>query len=199
LGGFANALCPDISIESLFGQYCSGNIFAHDIKVNNFRRQNIQPVVNEQDTQRQESCSSSVPSLADQASPRMSHAPEPRDTNPIFERDISALQREFGLSNNYKERITNSEKPTEPFEEQIEDESLLAKEWPSQCHTEKDGENENDSQNTATSLTSVLSMRHSSTRFDAYERMLQNCRGADWNSIELISTGCNHSTVEQEL
>lgn len=187
-------LFADISIESLFGPYCSGNIFAHDIKVNSLTKQNVQPTVDEIDAQRQESCSSSVLSFAGQASPRLSHALKPRDASPLSERDIGPPQEVSDLpcGNNG----ATAEKSTEPFEEQVEDASLLVQEWLSQCHTEND---ENDSQNTTTSLTSVLSIRHSSTRLDAYKRMLQNCRGTEWNSIELISTGCNHSAVEQEL
>lgn len=160
-------------------------------------KQTVQPVIDEPDTQRQESCSSSEPSLADQASPRISYAPEP-DANPVSERDISSLQRASDVPYGDKRENTNAEKLAEPLEEQVEDASLFVQEWLSQCHTKNDG-NENDSQNTTTSLTSVLSMRHSSTRLDAYERMLQNYRGTEWNSIELISTGCNHSVVEQEL
>ncbi|EHK44641.1 hypothetical protein TRIATDRAFT_292345 [Trichoderma atroviride IMI 206040] len=183
-----------ISIESLFGQYCSGNVFAHDIKVSSIMKQNVQPVADEPDTHRQES-SSSVPSLADQASP-ISHALNPRDTNPVSEHDIGPLQEVPDPSYVNNGANTNAEQSAEPFEEQVEDASLLVQEWLSQCHTETDA---NDSQNTTTSMTSVLSMRHSSTRLDAYERMLQNCKGIEWNSIELISTGCNHSAVEQEL
>lgn len=191
-----NALFADISIESLFGQYCSGNVFAHDIKVNNLVKQNGQRVVDEPDTQRQESCPSSVPPLADQVSPRISHALESREVNLFTERDISYLNKASDVSFGDKRDDTNTEKPTKSREEHAEDTSVFVQEWLSQCRTEND---ENDSQNTTTSLTSVLSMRHSSTRLDAYQRMLQNCRGTEWNSIELISTGCNHSAVEQEL
>ncbi|KAL7920265.1 beta-lactamase-like protein [Trichoderma austrokoningii] len=185
-----------ISIESLFGQYCSGNMFAHDIKVNNLAMQNAPPIVDEPDTQRHESCSSSVRPLTDPVSPSISHARKPRDDDLISEHDIGSLQRAPDASCSPKEGDINAEKLAEPFEEQVEDASLLVQEWQSQCHTEKD---EDDSQNTTASLTSVLSMRHSSTRLDAYESMLQNCRGTGWNSIELISAGCNHSAVEQEL
>ncbi|PTB38498.1 hypothetical protein M441DRAFT_70873 [Trichoderma asperellum CBS 433.97] len=184
-----------ISIESLFGRYCSGNIFAHDIKVNDLTKQNIQTTADEPDTQRHESCSPSVSSPTGQASPRTSHTFRPKDVNRITERDSISLQRESGRSCNYKQRNTNAEKPVEPFEEQVDGASLLIREWLSQCHTG----DENDSQNTATSLTPILSIRHSPARLDAYKRMLQNCRGTEWNSIELISTGCNHSAIEQEL
>ncbi|KAL7973372.1 beta-lactamase-like protein [Trichoderma sp. SZMC 28014] len=185
----------DISIESLFGRYCSGNIFSHDIKVDNFMKQNARSVVDEPDTQRQESCSSRIPSLVDQVSPRVSHALAPRDADPVKEHDISSQKASDVPSGDERENA-NAEKPAQPREEHAEDTSLFVQEWLSQCRTEND---EDDSQNTTTSLTSVLSMRHSSTRLDAYNRMLQNCRGAEWNSIELISTGCNHSAVEQEL
>ncbi|PNP39794.1 hypothetical protein TGAMA5MH_08313 [Trichoderma gamsii] len=186
-----------ISIESLFGQYCSGNIFAHDIKVDSLTKRNIRPIVDEPDTQRQESCSSSVPSLADHASPRISHALKPV-ANSVSERNVSSLQRASDVPYGEKRESTNAKKLAEPSEEQVEDASMLVQEWLSQCHTDN-AENGNGSQDTTTSSTSVLSIRHSSTRLDAYERMIQNCRGTEWNSIELISTGCNHSAVEQEL
>lgn len=62
-----------------------------------------------------------------------------------------------------------------------------------------DGTGENESQETNASFTSVLSTHHSSVRCDAYDRMLQNYHGIGWNSIELISVGCNHSVEETEL
>ncbi|KAL6889140.1 beta-lactamase-like protein [Trichoderma evansii] len=189
-----------ISIESLFRQYCSGNIFAHDIEVNDLAQQNIQGIVNDPETQRHESYSSIVLSLTGQASPRIAHTFRPRHVNPISERDSESPQRESGVSCVHEGGNTNEEKLAEPFEEQVESASLVIQEWLSQCHNGKDAaEDENDSQNTTTSMTSVLSIRHSAARLDAYERMLQNYRGTGWNSIELISTGCNHSAVEQEL
>lgn len=138
-----------------------------------------------------------MPSLAGHASPRISHALKP-DANPVSARDVSSLQRASDVPYDNKRESTNAKKLAEPSEEQVEDASMLVQEWLSQCHTDN-AENGNGSQDTTTSSTSVLSIRHSSTRLDAYERMLQNCRGTEWNSIELISTGCNHSAVEQEL
>ncbi|KAK1246263.1 hypothetical protein MKX08_000065 [Trichoderma sp. CBMAI-0020] len=179
--------------ESLFGQYCRGNIFSHDIEVNSIVKQNFRLIVDEPDTQRQESGSLSAPSLADQGSP-ISHALNPRDTIPVSEHDVGPLQVVSDLS--CCNKGANTENSAEPSKGQVQDAPLLVQEWLSQCHTEND---QNDSQNTTKSSTSALSMRHSSTRLDAYERMLQNCRGTEWNSIELISTGCNHSAVEQEL
>lgn len=60
-------------------------------------------------------------------------------------------------------------------------------------------DDEDDSQVSNTSFTSTLSLHHSVTRREAYDRMLQNYHGTAWNSIELISTGCNHSVAETEL
>ncbi|KAH8126839.1 beta-lactamase-like protein [Trichoderma asperelloides] len=187
-----------ISIESLFGRYCSGDIFAHDIKVNNLTKQNIQTISDEPDTQRHESCSPSVSSPTGQVPLRALHTFRLKDVNLTSERDSSSLQRQSSGSRGYKD--PNAEKLVKPFEEQVEGASLLIQEWLSQCHTgDDDAEDENDSQNTTTSLTPMLSIRHSPARLDAYRSMLQNCRGTEWNSIELISTGCNHSAIEQEL
>jgi hypothetical protein len=58
---------------------------------------------------------------------------------------------------------------------------------------------EDDSQASNSSLISTLSKHHSVMRREAYDRMLQNYHGIAWNSIELISAGCNHSVAETEL
>jgi hypothetical protein len=136
----------------------------------------------------------------DQASQRVTHSYRPRDTIAISERDIDPSQRESDISRGSKAGHINAKKPIELFEEQSEEASLLHQERLSQCHTEGDeAEDENGSQDTSASFTSTLSIHHSLTRCDAYERMLQNYRGIGWNSIELISAGCNHSAVEKEL
>ncbi|KAJ4855696.1 beta-lactamase superfamily domain-containing protein [Trichoderma breve] len=118
-----------MSIKSLFGKYCSGSIFAHDMRINNLVKE--------------------------------------------MKRHIHEEQNSQGAS---------AQKPLE----------LLASE-------DDDGTGENESQETNASFTSVLSTHHSSVRCDAYDRMLQNYYGIGWNSIELISVGCNHSVEETEL
>lgn len=88
-----------------------------------------------------------------------------------------------------RETITIRERSNGPAQKQT-----------SQDIPESDGTtSENESQETRASFSSTVSPHHSSVRFEAYERMLQNYRGIGWDTIELISAGCNHSAVEKEL
>lgn len=60
-------------------------------------------------------------------------------------------------------------------------------------------EDQTDSQQTERSFVSTLSVRHSSTRREAYFQMLENARGEEWMGIGLLSTDGGHSIKEKEL
>ncbi|PTB65522.1 hypothetical protein BBK36DRAFT_1201930 [Trichoderma citrinoviride] len=144
-----------MSVESLFGKYCSSNRFAHDMRINSLAMQGIRRAREEPYSQG-ESCRSRSASPLICTSPSAVHG------------SVSAV------------RDAVRERSLEPL-----------------VVVESDSVNgEDDSQTTDASLTSSLSMRHSAIRRDAYDRMLQ---GTAWHSIELISTGCNHSFPETEL
>lgn len=56
-----------------------------------------------------------------------------------------------------------------------------------------------ESQQTERSFVSTLSVRHSSTRREAYFQMLEKAGDDDWAGIGLISTDGNHTVPDKEL
>ncbi|KAL6811847.1 hypothetical protein V8C40DRAFT_283813 [Trichoderma camerunense] len=170
-----------MSIESLFGKYCSGNIFAHDMRIANIVKEMERRSHEEPDSQGLESCRSNSASPTAQVSPKALHVGDHIDTVTITERE-GPVQKDCHEPRSSMTKEAPMRKPLE----------LLASENESVT-------GENESQETNASFTSALSVRHSSVRCDAYDRMLQNYHGIGWNSIELISVGCNHSVEETEL
>ncbi|KAF3070293.1 Protein artemis [Trichoderma lentiforme] len=170
-----------MSIESLFGKYCSGNMFAHDMRINNLVKERAKLAHEEPNSQGLESCRSNSASPTAQMPPNAAHGGGRRDTVTITERE-GPVQKDCHEPRSLMTKEAPMRKPLE----------LLASENESVT-------GENESQETNASFTSALSVRHSSVRCDAYDRMLQNYHGIGWNSIELISVGCNHSVEETEL
>ncbi|KAL7914284.1 hypothetical protein GGI35DRAFT_238792 [Trichoderma velutinum] len=170
-----------ISIESLFGKYCSGNMFAHDIRINSLLREIKQRTCEEPHSQVSESCRSNSASPMARMSPNPPCGGELRDTITTTEHD-GLIQKERHESRGL---ITDGASTQKSF-------GPLASE-------DNDVTSENESRETDVSFTSALSIRHSSMRCDAYDRMLQNYHGFGWNSVELISVDCNHSVEETEL
>ncbi|OPB40584.1 hypothetical protein A0O28_0006640 [Trichoderma guizhouense] len=170
-----------MSIESLFGKYCSDNIFVHDMRINNIVKEMKRRAHEEPNSQGLESCRSNSASPTAQVSPKALHVGGHMDTITITERERPGHKE----CHEPQELMTKGAFTQKPLE-------LLASE-------DDDGTGENESQETNASFTSVLSTHHSSVRCDAYDRMLQNYHGIGWNSIELISVGCNHSVEETEL
>ncbi|RFU81259.1 hypothetical protein TARUN_914 [Trichoderma arundinaceum] len=187
-----------ISIRSLFGEYCSGVAFAHDLEVDNLTKRNIQQAREELYTQETASSCSDLP--IDQMLPITAHSCAPEDIITISSDDSDSAQSGHHTSRGFVTGSANANVSSKHFAKQLNGTFLHIQEWISQDFTEGDGpEDGNDSQETSASFPSALSIRHSSVRCEAYERMLQNYRGMGWNSIELISTGCNHSAIEKEL
>ncbi|KAL7953632.1 beta-lactamase-like protein [Trichoderma compactum] len=166
-----------MSIESLFGKYCSGNMFTHDMRINNLAKEMKKHVREEPESQELESCGSNSASPTAQMSPNAPDCGGRRDT----ERE-GAVQKECHEPQEMMAKGASTQRSL----------GLLASE-------DESATGENESEETSASLTSALSVRHSSVRCDAYDRMLQNYHGIGWNSIELISVGCNHSVEEKEL
>ena len=165
-----------MSVESLFGKYCSSNRFAHDMRINSLAMQGIRRAREEPYSQG-ESCRSRSASPLICTSPSAVHGVGPR---PIIIQDDGPAPTDYHGQSVSAVRDAIRERSLEPL-----------------VVVESDSVNgEDDSQTTDASLTSTLSMHHSAIRRDAYDRMLQ---GTAWHSIELISTGCNHSFPETEL
>ncbi|KAL7931533.1 beta-lactamase-like protein [Trichoderma chlorosporum] len=172
-----------MSIESLFGKYCSGKMFAHDMKVCNFEAQMKQGAGEEPGSQQLESISS-------ESNSQLSY----KSLNALYEskaeaRDIIAVANDDNLVQKEGLEPQESEERRAATPKSLD---LLVSE-------DNAATGENESQETNVSFTSALSARHSSVRCDAYDQMLQNYHGIGWNSIELISVGCNHSVEETEL
>ncbi|KAL6699451.1 hypothetical protein J3F84DRAFT_392903 [Trichoderma pleuroticola] len=170
-----------MSIESLFGKYCSGNMFAHDMRINNLAKEMRRHAREAPESQGLERCGSNSASPAAQMSPNAPHSGGHRDTVTITERE-GPIQKECHEPRELMTVGAFTQKSFEPLA--IEDDSVTG---------------ENESQETNASFTSTLSVQHSSVRCDAYDLMLQNYYGFGWNSIELISVGYNHSVEEKEL
>ncbi|KKP02916.1 artemis protein [Trichoderma harzianum] len=170
-----------MSIQSLFGKYCSGNLFAHDLRINNLVKEMKRHIHEEPNSQGLESYRSNSASPTAQVSPKALRVGGHIDTITITERERPGHNE----CHEPQELITKGTSTQKSIE-------LLASE-------DDDVAGENESQGSNASFTSVLSTRHSSVRCDAYDRMLQNYHGIGWNSIELISVGCNHSVEETEL
>ncbi|KAL7941391.1 beta-lactamase-like protein [Trichoderma barbatum] len=169
-----------MSIETLFGKYCSGNMFAHDMEINSLEKQESQHAHEEPVSQGVESYSSNSASPMFPTSP-IPHGCGPRDTIPAVNHSVS-VQREHHGPRDLVALDATAEKTSDPF-----------------VSDGDDATGEDDSQETNASFTSAPTIRHSSVRCDAYDWMLQNSNGIGWNSIELISAGCNHSVEETEL
>ncbi|KAH6609976.1 hypothetical protein Trco_003322 [Trichoderma cornu-damae] len=189
-----------ISIESLFGKYCSGNVFAHDLRVNNLTEQNIQQTCDEPCSQDRESCDPDLTPPMDQASPNPLHSRATMGIMTIPSDAHKLAKRRYHMPLNVIAGDVNEEGPSWHFEKQLDDALLPIQGRASRSCAKGDcTESEDESQKTNASFPLVLSLHYPSVRCEAYERMLQNYRGIGWNSIELISTGCNHSAVEKEL
>lgn len=177
----ADAFPIAMSIESLFGKYCSGNMFTHDMRINNLTKEIKKQVREEPESQGLESCGSNSASPTAQMSPIAPHCGGQRDTITITKRE-GPVQKECHEPQEMMTKGASTQKSLELF-----------------ASGDDDVAGETESQETNASFTSTLSVRHSAVRCDAYDRMLQNYHGFGWNSIELISVGCNHSVEEKEL
>lgn len=169
-----------MSIKSLFGKYCSSNRFAHDIKIDNLALQEMRHL-REIPYSQGKSCRSRSTSPLDLVSPIAALGPGLRDVIADVQ-DQGPAPAECHRQPVSKVGDAEGVKVLGPLV--AESDSATGEE---------------DSQVSNASLISTLSEHHSVMRREAYDRMLQNYHGIAWNSIELISTGCNHSVAETEL
>ncbi|KAK1246195.1 hypothetical protein MKX07_005264 [Trichoderma sp. CBMAI-0711] len=177
-GHQSKAASPGMSIQSLFGRYCSGNKFAHDVKIDNLAMQENQHT-------RAVTYSQGGSWRSRSASPEGFMSP---DAVPgLGPRDIDVQDNDSAPEDCHGQPIS---KVRDADEERISDLLVVGVD---------SANSEDDSQASNSSLISTLSKHHSVMRREAYDRMLQNYHGIAWNSIELISAGCNHSVAETEL
>ncbi|UKZ82982.1 hypothetical protein TrVFT333_010783 [Trichoderma virens FT-333] len=169
-----------MSIESLFGKHCSGDVFAHDMRINNIRKQMKQSACEELNSQRLENYCSIFASPTSQMSPSAFHGCDPREAVTVAQYD-GLVQKGCHKSQDATAKPATTQKSLQPL-----------------VSENGDATGGNESQETNAS-TSALTIRNSSVRCDAYNQMLQNYHGIGWNSIELISVGSNHSVEETEL
>ncbi|KAH0489731.1 hypothetical protein TgHK011_010147 [Trichoderma gracile] len=169
-----------MSIRSLFGRYCSSNKFAHDVNIDNLAMQENRHTGAITDSQRgswRSRSASPLNSMSPDAVPGLGS----RDIIKDVQDNVPVPEDCHGqpISN---VRDADGEETSEPFVVEVDS-----------------ANSEDDSQVSNASLISTLSKHHSVMRREAYDRMLQNYHGVAWNSIELISAGCNHSVADTEL
>ncbi|POR36254.1 Protein artemis [Tolypocladium paradoxum] len=211
-------VAEDISIKSLFGDCCSGQVFEHDLTMAALAA-GPAPV----ESQAAESERMGLLS-------RREYSPE-RDTTSV-EVASSPLARPLPRDTSMQQRMVSLLPDSVPlgWQQQASDESQLRDESP--CRDTSDsridetvtaaqdsivlarkrrhselgdaGENQaeacaDDSQRTEDSSASAISTRDSLSRREAYCRMLDNATDDGWRPITLLSTDGNHSVADEEL
>ncbi|KEY66777.1 hypothetical protein S7711_07558 [Stachybotrys chartarum IBT 7711] len=191
-------ICKDLSIRTLFGPYCSGDSFAHDLRLNalaGILRREDEP---SQARETQLTCSnldadpSSSPPLLQPAMPCDSAVPPAPSTNPrAADGQIGDLPA-GAASARYPTRrgcvMADSEVQKRNFDEFRHGHDTQG----------ADGDDDS-SQQTQASATSTPA-RYSAARVDAYNQMRRNYLDGDhWAPIQLLSTGDNHTEPDTEL
>ncbi|KAK5996449.1 Protein artemis [Cladobotryum mycophilum] len=192
-------LKSSITIRSLFGEYCSSDRFSHDLKMKEIFKQKagLQVQGESQTTETQVSRITSSPVVENTFGDEHHSGSQGLITGEASTREQPAKSLETPKSSHYKQDHTmmpnTSAGPSRSINLSPRKRDFI------EFADNNEEEDECESQRTDCSFTSVLSMRHSRERQEAYQRMLQNARGETWGPIELISTGSNYNTREQEL
>lgn len=201
-------LAADISIKSLFGDCCSGQVFEHDLKMAAFA---VEPAPVE---------AQAAESQPTDAASRREYSPA-RDTTSV---EVSSpLAPPLPHNTSTQHRMVSLLPDSVPLgrQQELGDESLCrGTSDPCVKETAQDsigltrkrrhselgetgGDQEeacaDDSQRTEASVASAISMRHSLSRREAYCRMLDNAAGDGWRPITLLSTDGSHTIADEEL
>ncbi|KAI9150235.1 Protein artemis-like protein [Paramyrothecium foliicola] len=200
-----NTLPLGITIKSLFGRYCSQQIFAHDLKMETLADQ-LDKSFDQDDLQTAETQQTSGSFTAQLSSPVIEHVPSPRQAEElenashshVYEGNLSA-QSPLGADgdkliveaiSDVEVLSTGSAQNASPIRKRTHDEFLAAAD---------EDQDVDDSQRTNHSVTSSISTRHSVARWKAYYQTLVSAVNDDWQPIGLISTDGGHTTREDEL
>ncbi|KAM5370941.1 hypothetical protein ACJZ2D_008254 [Fusarium nematophilum] len=209
------------SIESLFGRFCSGNVFQHDIFMRSFAERHAL-----NDPRRQHDSQTTVNSFQLPSSPPNEvYSPEdlvPRDFSSIPTGRIPitlvspppATQDEVDTAPEQSAQAPQASSPsalnghlTEPeiakgaqhHTEAPEPHSTNRKRSFSDLEGEADETGSQAPIEASESFSSITSEQHSLTRRDAYRQMLQNMTSDTWVPIYLISTSNEFTVLEEEL
>jgi hypothetical protein len=160
-----------ISIESLFGKYCSGTTYAYD----EMMRSVVAPELADAEDNSEASAKESV--AEQHSSPLITVFPV--DETP------SAKQ----LSDDHVEAASSVRTHKRSFE-QLSDEGGAEDEMQAQ---------DKDSQRTNVSITSHILDTHSASRHEAYNDVLEKIPDGEWNVPPLLSIDGHHGIPEKEL
>ncbi|KAH6955882.1 beta-lactamase-like protein [Ilyonectria sp. MPI-CAGE-AT-0026] len=164
-----------ISITSLFGRFCSGNEFAHEIEMQEFSER--QGPINHAKSQ------TTTDSLPKTPPPMIYQIPD----NASGSHGAHSSPHSLPDPETLVSPLTVTQPRAEPEGTQDEPEVDLAA-------------NSSFNPSSATeSFSSTISVRHSTARWHAYYQMLDNVTTDTWNPIELISTSDEHTIMDQEL
>ncbi|CAH0047160.1 unnamed protein product [Clonostachys solani] len=193
-------LKDDVTIRCLFGEYCSGTTYAHDLKMDVLRQARL-PVMNHSSNKNSQETDYSHPrteSPPASVNPRRSGAPPP--SSPAFRNvensrtncpELKYATPSVGddVSSTYSTSTRGtSTRGTHGVKRRFEESN--------EAGTTDEPEDGPDSQQTDKSFVSTLSVGASSIRKEAYFRML---KGEEWDGDGLISTNGGHTMMEEEL
>ncbi|KAG7124920.1 Protein artemis like protein [Verticillium longisporum] len=175
----------NVTIKGLFGDYCSGSLFAHDAVMEAWAEDHQRThraefeVEGDSPVSEQSAISHSQPAVMN-TSPQQAHSPQ----------HITEIVEEV-----CKSVIWTDGQLTEEGSEVIE----------GRCRGKRNfaafAGDADDSQDTVASHASIISQLvegASLVRADAYEAMLRNLGGGEWTSIGLLSTTDNHTYASQD-
>ncbi|XP_044715099.1 beta-lactamase superfamily domain-containing protein [Hirsutella rhossiliensis] len=198
-------IAEGISVESLFGQLCSGQVFQHDLKLAAFApRVALVGASRASESQMADSTPRKDLSFTRDASPL--EAPSSALCQPRY--DPQPLEPQ-GQASEAEARIGGCDRRLEAKAAVDGDESkrndgvALTRKRKHDERAEASEESEdvdgNDSQQTEDSLISTLHVQDSVTRTEAYYRMLGNAADGGCRPIPLMSTDGHNSKPDEEL
>ncbi|KJZ76945.1 hypothetical protein HIM_03822 [Hirsutella minnesotensis 3608] len=204
-----------ISIQSLFGQYCSGTTFEHDLKMASFTPMTVPEDGSQDCTSQVTNCSAEKGSSADDddlaiktlTSPlrepnRFPDCGNPRVGDPAHLRQEEEEAGEVTLNQAQPIDAAGSgttEAPIHGLQPLIPSLAQKRKYVEIDLSEDTDQAEAEDSQRTNVSIVSTLPLDCSAVREGAYRLALANAAGGDFPAISLLSTDGHHTFADEEL
>ncbi|KAI5459416.1 hypothetical protein BGZ63DRAFT_448023 [Mariannaea sp. PMI_226] len=192
------------SIQSLFGEYCSGGQFEHDFKMQEYADRKTAANSVHQDNSQLTSDSVHLQSSPPVTpSVESSSQKEQKTASPLA---LTNQPHRFISPLSETQRTSKDDEPTVAFEDDV----IIVPSVSASQHkrvldsfTEDDGNEAKRAQlspkDAGSSFCSAISDRHSTTRREAYFDMLDNLQSDEWRPILLVSTSDEHTTADHEL
>lgn len=192
-----------ISIKSLFGEHCSGDVFAHDLKMEALASQ--MGIHGQSVSQRSETHESQLSISSRGGKPPVSPVEQgeaPKLVTSISKADGESVSKPIEISDDSGNRDVPQIQSEVSFQE--EGEASRKRNFESYARPTSAQTSQDSTASTSFSDTSVPggSPAPSRLRIDAYNAMMRNLAGdgsGGWEAIGLISTGHNHTHAEVEL